>query len=174
VEKHWLLEFIAADGSHVTHEITQLPFRIGRGRDNDLVMASRAFGMSRQHAVLDDDIIGCLRLTDLNSTNGTFVNQQRIDGSRLLNENDVIHFGSAEFRLCLRAPGPVSFPEASTFVAGTLVMTSDFALSEKFEQERLFLEQKHAFLELLEGHGISGAVQPIVDARSSKVREALI
>jgi hypothetical protein len=71
VERQWFLESIAADGSHFTYPITPLPFHIGRDAKNDLVLASR--GLSRNHALLTADISGRLRLTDLNSTNGSFV-----------------------------------------------------------------------------------------------------
>jgi EAL domain-containing protein (putative c-di-GMP-specific phosphodiesterase class I) len=169
VERLWFLESIAADGSHANHEITKLPFHIGRGSANDLVLDSSLLALSRQHAVLAEDIIGRLRLTDLNSTNGSFVNHQRIEGSRLLNENDVIHFGTAEFQLRRHPPEPLRFAEASELMGGTVLVPVDLALSGKFEEERIFFEQKCAFLELLKGHGISGAAQPIVDARSSKV-----
>jgi pSer/pThr/pTyr-binding forkhead associated (FHA) protein len=52
VERLWFLESIAADGSHVNHEITKLPFHIGRGSANDLVLDSSLLALSRQHAVL--------------------------------------------------------------------------------------------------------------------------
>jgi pSer/pThr/pTyr-binding forkhead associated (FHA) protein len=70
---HWFLESIAADGSHLNYDIDDLPFRIGRGQENNLVLATP--GLSRKHAMLYDDISAQLRLTDLNSTNGTFVNR---------------------------------------------------------------------------------------------------
>ncbi|MEN9490921.1 MAG: hypothetical protein RJA63_1370, partial [Pseudomonadota bacterium] len=71
MEKQWILESVAADGSRVTSQIRQFPFRIGRDSDNDLIVA--AVGLSRRHAVISQDISSLLRLTDLNSTNGTFV-----------------------------------------------------------------------------------------------------
>ena len=104
---HWFLESIAADGSRLKYDIVDLPFRIGRGQENDLVLTTP--GLSRKHAMFDDDISTQLRLTDLNSTNGTFVNRQRIDGSCLLRENDIIHFFTAEFRLGRHQPDQSRF-----------------------------------------------------------------
>ena len=77
--------------------ISRLPCRVGRAKENDLVIAN--LGLSRTHAVLERDISGRLRLVDTNSTNGSFVNRQRIEGCRLLDSGDQIQFGSAEFRL---------------------------------------------------------------------------
>ena len=156
--KQWFLESITADGSHVTYNITHLPFRIGRDPENDLMLAARASGLSRHHAVLSLDISGRIRLTDLNSTNGSFVGRQRIEGSCLLAENDIVHFGFAEFRL--RGHLPVQTPVTE---AGTILLANGLALSEHF------VRNEAEFLELLEGHGISGAAQPIVEAQGGKV-----
>lgn len=159
MEKQWSLESIGEDGTHVDFAITRLPCRIGRGKENDLVVAN--LGLSRLHAVLSRDISGQIRLVDENSTNGTFVNRRRIEGYCLLKENDIIHFASAEFKLRLRmvTPGTVlSFDEMHT-----TVMPSDMVLSERF------VSNEAEFAELLMGSGLSGAAQPIVDARSRRV-----
>ena len=54
---------------------------------------------SRQHARIEQDVGGLLRLTDLNSGNGTFVNRAPIHGSVLIRDGDVLHFGVTEYRL---------------------------------------------------------------------------
>ena len=41
LDSPWFFESIAADGSHVTYNITHLPFRVGRDKSNDLTVASR-------------------------------------------------------------------------------------------------------------------------------------
>lgn len=118
-------------------------------------------GLSRVHAMLTRDISGQLRLVDENSTNGTFVNRQRIEGYRLLRENDVIHFGSAEFKLRMRV---VEQPCALPFdQMHTAVMPADMALSEHFAPNEAEFE------ELIMGSGLSGAAQPIVDASTREV-----
>ncbi|SBT07024.1 Diguanylate phosphodiesterase [Candidatus Accumulibacter aalborgensis] len=149
----WFLESITTDGSHVTYNITHLPFRIGRDPENDLILPERVSALSRNHAVLSLDICGRIRLTDLNSTNGSFVGRERIEGSCLLAENDIVHFGSAEFRL--RGHLPERTP--------TSKVSSGLPLSENF------VDKEAEFLDLLEGHGISGAAQPIVEAQGGKV-----
>jgi len=159
VGKAWFLESIAADGSHVTQPIRQLPFRIGRdAAGNDLVVDAR--GLSRQHAVIDLDPAGRLRVTDQGSTNGTFVNRERITPTRVLDENDVIHFGNAEFRL-----GREGSPESVMPVDDprTMIVPVDRTLSANF------VAHERQFKELLRGRGLSGAAQPIVEAGSGRV-----
>lgn len=159
LEKQWSLESIGADGSRVDFVITRLPCRIGRSKENDLVIAN--LGLSRVHALLALDITGQLRLIDENSTNGTFVNRQRIEGYCLLRENDVIHFAGAEFKLRLQ---PVAQPSTLAFdEMHTMVMPENMVLSEHFAPNEA------EFDELLMGQGLSSAAQPIVDARTRQV-----
>jgi EAL domain-containing protein (putative c-di-GMP-specific phosphodiesterase class I) len=159
VSKAWFLESIAADGSHVTQAIRSLPFRIGRDPvGNELVVDAR--GLSRQHAVIDLDPLGRLRVTDQGSTNGTFVNRERISAACVLGENDVIHFGNAEFRLG-REGGPESvMPDDDP---RTMIVPADHTLTAKF------VLHERQFMELLRGHGLSAAAQPIVDATSGRL-----
>ena len=159
MEKQWFLESFGPDGALVEFLITQLPCRVGRGKENELVIAN--LGLSRLHAILTRDISGHLRLIDENSTNGTFVNRQQIEGYCLLKENDIIHFASAEFRLRLRTVEQndvLPFDEMHT-----MLMPQNMVLSENF------FPNESEFEELLMGHGLSGAAQPIVDAQTRKI-----
>ena len=159
MEKQWSLESFGADGAHVKVVIAQLPCRVGRSKENDVVIP--ALGLSRFHAVLERDISGQLRLVDENSTNGTFVNRNRVDGYCLLKENDIIHFASAEFKLRM------ALVDQSDVLAfdqmHTMIIPANMALSENFVPNEV------EFDELLMGQGISGAAQPIVDARSRRI-----
>lgn len=159
MEKQWFLESVSADGSLVTYNITYLPYRVGRDPENDLVVAT--LGLSRHHALLTPDISGRVRLTDMNSTNGSFVNRRRIEGSCLLDENDIVHFGTAEFRLRARVPEHIRLAVANQ--ASTMLVPDGLALSE------LFVPNEAEFLTLLDGNGISGAAQPIVDAHTRQI-----
>jgi pSer/pThr/pTyr-binding forkhead associated (FHA) protein len=69
---------------------------IGRTPDNQLVVNDPQ--ASSHHAQISPDGQGYL-LTDVGSTNGTFVNEQRLfpNSPRLLNSGDVIRIGSTNF-----------------------------------------------------------------------------
>jgi EAL domain-containing protein (putative c-di-GMP-specific phosphodiesterase class I) len=155
MDEGWFLEGVAADGSHVAHAIHVLPFVVGREAGNQLVVA--AAGLSRRHAELRDEG-GRIVIADLGSTNGTFVNRERLQGPRALAENDVIHFGNAEFRLgragAARDAGPATAPLGDH----TVIAPPGQTLSGHF------VPHERQFHELLSGHGLSGAVQRIVGA----------
>lgn len=151
--RRWFLEGVAADGSHTVHEIAVVPFRVGRDATNELAL--QAPGMSRQHAVLVATEDGRMRLTDLGSTNGTYVNRVRLAAARVLEENDVIHFGNAEFRL-----GVLGEASGVTTTGGdrTMIAPAGAVLSGHF------VPHEKQLRELLSGQGLGGAVQPIVRA----------
>jgi EAL domain-containing protein (putative c-di-GMP-specific phosphodiesterase class I) len=153
----WILESIAANGRKESRPIDTLPFTVGRGADNHLAVNSP--GLSRNHATLSIDSSGNLRLTDLGSTNGSFVNRERIQHSRPLEDQDVLHFGTAEFRL-RRSEVAGNTTLADPLGAETQIMAPGRSLSEHF------VPYERAFLEFLGGRGVSGAVQPIVHAGS--------
>ena len=60
----WCLEGVTLKNADALIRISQFPFLIGRDAACNLPIASSE--TSRQHALIDLDIGGCLRLTDLN------------------------------------------------------------------------------------------------------------
>lgn len=63
---------------------------VGRDVSNDLVIEHRL--ASRRHARFEKDDVG-FYINDLESTNGTFVNGQRVQGRHLLRNNDEVWVG---------------------------------------------------------------------------------
>ncbi len=74
----------------------------GRGRGCDLVLASEI--VSREHARLEV-VSTDLRVADLGSSNGTFINGARVVGEATIHPGDVLSVGDVALRLHL-APAP--------------------------------------------------------------------
>ena len=68
------------------------------GRDPDVEIFLNSAGVSRRHAAINISA-GRATIEDLGSKNGTFVGDQRVDGSRLLDDGDVISVGSVKLTL---------------------------------------------------------------------------
>ena len=74
------------------------------GRDPDVEILLDSPGVSRRHALLTISA-GSATIEDLGSKNGTFVGDQRVDGSRSLCDGDTITVGSVKLTLSvLHAP----------------------------------------------------------------------
>jgi hypothetical protein len=79
-----------------TYETAAVPATIGRAGDNEISLAGDDFA-SGHHARVESGRDG-VWVTDLGSTNGTFVNGERIDGRRRLREGDLLQIGDTELR----------------------------------------------------------------------------
>ena len=86
------LTVVAPSGHSKVMALDRLPFRIGRQSDNELVL--RDGRASRRHARIIAEG-GVYVLEDMQSTHGTFVNEQRIERHELAN-GDRITFGVSE------------------------------------------------------------------------------
>jgi DNA-binding winged helix-turn-helix (wHTH) protein len=74
------------------------------GRDPDVEIYLDSPGVSRRHALITI-AAGRATIADLGSKNGTFVGDDRVDGSRLLDDGDIIAVGSVKLTLrVLTAP----------------------------------------------------------------------
>jgi ABC-type multidrug transport system ATPase subunit/pSer/pThr/pTyr-binding forkhead associated (FHA) protein/ABC-type transport system involved in multi-copper enzyme maturation permease subunit len=83
-----------------TRNTGQSVLQIGRWMDNEIVLD--APGVSRHHAKIEYDAGSPPVLTDLGSTNGTFVNGEIIDEARAISADDLISIGG----FVLRVQGP--------------------------------------------------------------------
>ena len=63
--------------------------------------------VSRQHARLTSSSLGEVTVEDLGSSNGTFVNGEKIEGRRRLVDGDQVLVGDAELRMRIVAFGVV-------------------------------------------------------------------
>jgi predicted component of type VI protein secretion system len=68
--------------------------------------------VSRRHAALRMSEAGPV-VEDFASTNGTFVNGEKVDGVRLLREGDVVRFGKTEWELRASAAGDGPAPRVT-------------------------------------------------------------
>ena len=96
----WFLSGQTDEGEVVRHvPLHTFPFRVGRRSDVSLNLTNRT--VSGLHAEIVERGER-LQLRDLGSRNGTFVNGQGVDGTVLLEENDLVQFGDVPFRVRLR------------------------------------------------------------------------
>ena len=96
---------------------------------------------------------GQLHLRDLESTNGTFLNHERLVGDAVLSEGDVIHFGRHEVRLVRR--------EAQLPIDMTGTGTVELNLDTTSLPNQMLLGIRHIG-SLLEGRLIEPHFQPVV------------
>jgi len=101
----WFLSGPTASGETVQHTpIDQTPFLVGRRAGISMKINFRTVSGSHASLWVED---GHLFVRDLESTNGTYVNGQRISEPIQIGEEDLIHFAEAPFRI--RRQSPTSF-----------------------------------------------------------------
>lgn len=150
--QNWFLEQHAAGSASLRRiDIDRSPFLIGR-EGQDLHLSLHETGVSRLHAEFVIDDLG-LSVRDRGSTNGTFVNRNRIDGDVALRMGDIVHVGKVEFRV-----GVDEAEESDEWLGETLQI--DLELSQQFTGGTREL------LELLQRRAVTAALQPIVESTS--------
>jgi adenylate cyclase len=101
----WLLTIRSPNGPPREHILKPGKTSIGRKAENDIPITDEA--ASRFHAEVTFDPAGSqVTLTDLGSTNGTFVNQERISQPVVLRPNDQIRIGQHTLDLDQRDTQP--------------------------------------------------------------------
>lgn len=90
-----LAYLIAQDERGTRHAITSTIWRIGRSRDNEMVLDDNS--ISRRHAEIQRGLDGSFVLIDKESLNGVFVNGEKV-GRRALKEGDVLEIGDVFLR----------------------------------------------------------------------------
>ena len=129
----WNLIVHIPDSFPKTYEMGNGKTSIGRATTNDIVVEDAA--ASRNHAEFwVDEAAKTISIVDLDSTNGTFVNHDRISGECPLKVNDVIRIGQVIFNLSL--PGEEN--EVKQGASGTHLFTRELLL-ESIDQHAVLL-----------------------------------
>lgn len=77
------------------------------GRESDCQLRPNSDLVSRHHCVFAVDEYG-VRLRDLGSTNGTFVNNERVSGQIALKDGDQVRIGKLVFQISIRTSVPAT------------------------------------------------------------------
>lgn len=81
--------------------LDQKTISVGRSTDNDIQLDDKTVSANHAwlewHATGDDNSHEHYRLVDLKSTNGSFVNETRID-DQIIKHNDIIRIGFVSFK----------------------------------------------------------------------------
>lgn len=87
--------FITQDEKAHRFPITNTIWRIGRSLDNEITISDSS--MSRRHAKIHRYNNGKFVLLDLDSTNGVYVNNKKVEKKKI-KEGDIIEIGDVFFR----------------------------------------------------------------------------
>lgn len=126
---------------------------IGRGTECDVTIDNTA--ISRRHVALTLSN-GVYFISDLGSTNGTFVNGKKISAEEMVSIDDTIEFG--KFRL-VQAPEGIEAENMASSIASQDMDTEDETIfvtkaSEKPQQKRQFKPKaKGPLLKVIQGNG---------------------
>lgn len=150
----WYLEGLTEESGQVRRiPVLFFPFEVGRRAGLGLTLVSTM--VSQRHAVLDRKGRG-LTIRDLGSTNGTFVNGERLTADHRISEGDIIHIARFEFRL-----GRVGQEEAEALLASTI------SISDELPQ--LMIDKSRALRELMRRRDVLSVFQPIVELADERV-----
>ena len=111
------LRIILRDGSVVERDITKNEVTIGKGPQNDIILADAS--VSSAHAVIRFED-GAYKINDLGSRNGTLVNDARLGAEpRAINHGDLIKMGHCALTFRLKEAG-----DTLTMPQRTLIMNA--------------------------------------------------
>ena len=96
--------------------VTPSGLKIGRKAPADIIVPGA--GVSREHCLIEL-AAGQVRVTDLNSTNGTYVDNKRIDTSQMLEIGSVLRVGNVSFEYEVRTRVELPEPPAAHFDRGS-------------------------------------------------------
>lgn len=154
----WYLERSVDYGKTIQRVVIQnLPFRIGRSDELDLHLPAQSVSYLHAELFLERDVV---TIRDMGSTNGTFVNRERVTVAKL-QAGDILHIAEFEFRL---GCDPV---DRQTNV-GTASVTQTASL-ERIDLPEIFPGGTRELSELLEKSLTFPVFQPIVTLPEARV-----
>jgi TIR domain/FHA domain len=92
--------------------VTPSGLKVGRKAPADIVVPGA--GVSREHCLIEL-AADQLRVTDLNSTNGTFIDNKRVDRSQVLDVGSVLRVGNVSFEHEVRTRAEMQQHRAANF-----------------------------------------------------------
>ena len=92
----WCLEALSESDTVWQVTIESVPFVIGRSENCNLKLNDDRISRHHSEIRISGDL---LWIRDLQSTNGTFVNQSRIEQAQLLEQNDIVSIGKYQFKV---------------------------------------------------------------------------
>ncbi len=146
----WFLESVLDDKRLRRVPISALPFRIGRRPGLGLTLP--ADSVSKEHAEIYQQG-EALRLRDLRSTNGTFVNRDRV-ADAAINPGDILHFADFEFRL--------GRDEEAACEGRPEDATSTVSLGTDIDLPQHFVGGTRELAELVRDRSVETVFQPII------------
>jgi pSer/pThr/pTyr-binding forkhead associated (FHA) protein len=94
------IKLIVLSGKHAGKQIPILQSQFVVGRDEDCQLRPNSDQVSRRHCEIVSDA-GTALIRDFGSKNGTFVNDQRVEGQRELKTGDKLRIANLEFEVLL-------------------------------------------------------------------------
>ncbi|MFI4943088.1 MAG: EAL domain-containing protein [Burkholderiales bacterium] len=151
----WVLESLLDEGGSLQRTpIQPMPFRIGRSAGAQLQLPSTH--VSKTHAEIYTDGL-TLRVRDLGSRNGTFLNREQVkDGP--LHDGDVLHIGNYEYRVAREF---VIEEDDCEDAEGTILQTTPLS--------RNFIQGASRIRELIDQAAVTMYFQPVVTLPGGKV-----
>ena len=126
------------DAGEVIHELTDSTLTVGRTEGNSVQIDDAS--VSTHHAELTETD-GVYVLTDLGSTNGTYINGEPVEGSKKLRAGDRVRFGKVDAIYEVPGESPVQpLPEEQGSVAAPAASSrrpGDFGNASPFQRKKV-------------------------------------
>lgn len=117
------VDVTGTDGGAIgTFPVHASPLRIGRSPDAEITIATGGGGtVSWEHAVIESDGQGNVRVRDVGSTNGTYLNGTRLESPQSFKVGDMVRLGQQGPSLALRpnSAAPAGSPVANLHQPGS-------------------------------------------------------